>query len=106
MTWRKLRLKIASGLLIACIMVNSYGAVSLILFKYDRWLLLGYMGLAVLTIPAFVLVHFLASTATRQKAADQRSARERLFIKLYDMNLRLAAAVGIAVFITLALKNR
>ena len=106
MAWQELRLKIASGLLIMSIAVNSYGVVALLMFKYNALLLLGYMGLAILTTPVFVLVQFLSTSNTRQKPGAERDRREQLFIKLYDMNLLLALGVWAAIILVFALKGK
>jgi hypothetical protein len=105
MKWQELRVKIASVLLVSSIAVNIYGIVALMLFKYNALLLLGYMGLAVLTIPVFVLVQFLSPANTRQKSAVERNRNEGLFIKLYDTNLMLAVGVWVAIIVVFALKE-
>ena len=104
MAWQKLRLQIASALLIMSIVVTTYGIVTLLLFKYKPWLLLSYMGLAVLTIPIFVLVHSFATANARHKTAAEADRRERVFIKLYELNLVLAGGVWASIAVVLALK--
>jgi len=106
MGWQALRLKIACGLLLGCLLVNSYGVVALLLFTANRSLLLGYMGLAVLTVPAFVLVHFLAPARVRRKRKSDAKGLEHLFIRLYEGNLRMAGGIWLLIFLIGILREK
>jgi hypothetical protein len=106
MVWQGVRIQLAAALLLGCIGLHVYGIMALLLVRYDAYLLLGYMGLSILAIPVFVLVHFLTPSDVRRKKIAEANRRERLFIRLYAMNLRLAGGIWMIIFLLLILKNK
>jgi hypothetical protein len=107
-----MKLKIAALLLSGSVLVHVYGTVALVLvaLKFSPWLVLTYMVLAVFTIPAFVVVRLLSPAAVWRKTAAERNRLEQVFIRLYDINLLLAAGIwlvllGVAIQHEMALRS-
>lgn len=87
-------------------LINLYGLVALLLvaLNYSKLLILAYLGLAILTIPIFLIVRLLTPVIIWRKTAVERNFPEQLFIRLYDVNFMLAAVVW-AILIALAVRH-
>lgn len=88
------------------VLINLYGLVALVLalLGYPKELVLFYLGLAVLTIPIFLIVRLLSPISTWRKTAIERSSGEQAFIRLYDANFLLVAIVW-AIIIVAAIRH-
>lgn len=88
------------------VLINLYGLVALVLalLGYPKELILFYLGLAVLTIPIFLIVRLLSPISIWRKTAIERSSGEQVFIRLYDANFLLVAIVW-AIIIVAAIRH-
>jgi hypothetical protein len=99
---KAVRLAAATILMGLSVLINLFGVVmlGLLLLGRSKWLLLAYMGLAVLTIPLFLLVRLLSPLSIWRKTAAERNACEQLFIRLYDANFILAVVVWAVIIVS------
>jgi len=79
--------KIAQAAIWACIILNSYGLVALVVF--NSWMMLAYLALALLGIPLFIVMRLLSPAGVWTKTAAERTPFEQQFIRIYDVNMVL-----------------